>query len=313
MKFNKPKFWDTKFNLIAFILLPFALIVQLIVFFRKKFIKSKKFNIPIICIGNIYLGGTGKTPASIHIGNQLLELKKNPVIIRKFYKNQKDEYDLIKKNFNNIIINKKRASAILEAQKMNYDAVILDDGFQDYSIKKDLNIICFNQNQLIGNGQVLPSGPLRENLNSLIEANIVLINGKKDNNFENKILEINKNIEIFYSYYKPENIDQFKNKELLAIAGIGNPENFFRLIKESNLNIKKKLIFPDHYEFTETEVQNIIRGAKEKNYHIIMTEKDYYKINHFNKDELKYLKVYLEIEKKEKFIKRITELYDKKN
>jgi tetraacyldisaccharide 4'-kinase len=196
---------------------------------------------------------------------------------------------------------------------MNYDSVILDDGFQDYSIKKDLNIICFNQNQLIGNGQVLPSGPLRENLNSLIEANIVLINGKKDNNFENKILEINKNIEIFYSYYKPENIDQFKNKELLAIAGIGNPENFFRLIKESNLNIKKKLIFPDHYEFTETEVQNIIRGAKEKNYHIIMTEKDYYKIKHFNKDELKYLKVYLEIEKKEKFIKRITELYDKKN
>ena len=313
MKFNKPKFWDTKFNLIAFILLPFALIVQLIVFFRKKFIKSKKFNIPIICIGNIYLGGTGKTPASIYIGNQLLELKKNPVIVRKFYKNQKDEYDLIKKNFNNIIINKKRASAILEAQKMNYDAVILDDGFQDYSIKKDLNIICFNQNQLIGNGQVLPSGPLRENLNSLIEANIVLINGKKDNNFENKILEINKNIEIFYSYYKPENIDQFKNKELLAIAGIGNPENFFRLIKESNLNIKKKLIFPDHYEFTETEVQNIIRGAKEKNYHIIMTEKDYYKIKHFNKDELKYLKVYLEIEKKEKFVKRITELYDKKN
>ena len=313
MKFNKPKFWDTKFNLIAFILLPFALIVQLIVFFRKNFTKSKKFNIPIICVGNIYLGGTGKTPASIYIGNQLLELNKNPVIIRKFYKNQKDEYDLIKKNFNNIIINKKRASAILEAQKMNYDAVILDDGFQDYSIKKDLNIICFNQNQLIGNGQVLPSGPLRENLNSLIEANIVLINGKKDNNFENKILEINKNIEIFYSYYKPENIDQFKNKELLAIAGIGNPENFFRLIKESNLNIKKKLIFPDHYEFTETEVQNIIKEAKEKNYHIIMTEKDYYKIKNFNKDELKYLKVYLVIEKKEKFVKRITELYDKKN
>lgn len=313
MTFNKPKFWDTKFNLVAFILLPFALIVQLIVFFRKKFTKSKKFNIPIICIGNIYLGGTGKTPASIYIGNKLSELKKNPVIIRKFYKNQKDEYDLIKKNFNNIIINKKRASAILEAQKMNYDAVILDDGFQDYSIKKDLNIICFNQNQLIGNGQVLPSGPLRENLNSLIEANIVLINGKKDNNFENKILEINKNIEIFYSYYKPENTDQFKNKELLAIAGIGNPENFFRLIKEINLNIKKKLIFPDHYEFTETEVQNIIKEAKEKNYRIIMTEKDYHKIKHFNKDELKYLKVYLEIEKKEKFIKRITELYDKKN
>ena len=106
-----------------------------------------------------------------------------------------------------------------------YDSVILDDGFQDYSIKKDLNILCFNKNQLIGNGLLLPSGPLREGLNSLERADIIIINGEKDSEFE-KILKINKNLEIYYSIYNPVNLNEFKNKELLAIAGIGNPENF---------------------------------------------------------------------------------------
>ena len=84
--------------------------------------------------------------------------------------------------------------------------VILDDGFQDRKIKKNLNIICFNQKQLIGNGFILPSGPLREGLKSLNKANIILINGKKDKNFEDKVLSINKDLEIFYSNYRPSKI-----------------------------------------------------------------------------------------------------------
>ena len=200
----------------------------------------------------------------------------------------------------------------MEAEKASYDTVVLDDGFQDYRIKKDLNIICLNQNQLIGNGFLLPSGPLRESLNSLKDAHIILINGEKDNKFEQKILNINEKLKIFYSNYKPINVDQFKNKKLLAIAGIGNPSNFFKLLEKNNLLIKKKLIYPDHYEFTDNELQNIISEAKEKNYEIIMTEKDYYKIKHFN-NEINFLKVSLEIEKKEEFMKEIIKTYDQNN
>ena len=313
MRLNKPKFWDTKNNFISILLFPLSLIVLLFIYVKRKITKSIKFNIPIICVGNIYIGGTGKTPTSIFLAEELLRLGKNPVILRKFYRSHKDEHNLIKKKNSNLILSENRIDGIRKAEREKYDSVILDDGFQDYKIQKDLSILCFNQNQLVGNGLVLPSGPLRESLSSICSAQIILINGKKNEAFEKKILNINKNLRIFYSSYKPENIDQFKNKKLLAIAGIGNPDNFFQLIEENGLNINKKLVFPDHYEFNKIEIQNIKNEVRDNNYQIIMTEKDYFKIKEFDIDNLEYLKISLEITDKEKFIKTIHNLYDKKN
>jgi len=313
MRLNKPKFWDTKNNFTSILLFPLSLIVLIFIYIKKKITKAIKFNIPIICVGNIYIGGTGKTPTSIFLVKELVRLGKNPVILRKFYRSHRDEHNLIKKKVSNLILSENRIDGIRKAEREKYDSVILDDGYQDYKIQKDLSILCFNQNQLVGNGLVLPSGPLRESLNSIVSAQIILINGKKNEAFEKKILNINKNLEIFYSSYKPENIDQFKNKKLLAIAGIGNPDNFFQLIEENGLNINKKLVFPDHYEFNKTEIQKIKNEARDNNYQIIMTEKDYFKIKESDIDNVEYLKVSLEITDKEKFIKTIQNLYDKKN
>ena len=309
MKINKPKFWDKKNSIASFILLPFSFAVLIFIFLKRKITQTNKFKIPIVCIGNIYIGGTGKTPASIFLANEILKSGKSPVILRKFYSNQDDECNLIKANFKNLILDKNRTSGIKKAMKNKYDIVILDDGFQDYKLKKDLNIICFNSNQLIGNGLVIPSGPLRERLNALKYAQIVLINGNKNNHFEKKILKINENLNIFYSRYKPTNIEEFKNKKLLAIAGIGNPENFFKLIEDNNLEISKKLIFPDHYSFSLHEIQKIMDKAKKENLNVIMTEKDYYKLNHFQITGIKYLKISLEIENKEKFLSKVKEIY----
>ena len=291
MMLNKPKYWDRKIGIISIILLPLSLIFIFFSFLKKKLTKVNHFSIPVVCIGNIYIGGTGKTPLAILLAKELAISGKKPVIIRKYYNNHDDEYSLIKEYFNNLIICKNRVKGIKEAEKANNDIAILDDGFQDYSVKKDLNIICFNQNQQIGNGLVLPSGPLRENLNALGNANIVIINGKKDQNFEKKLIKINNKIKIFYLMYKTENLDAFKNKHLLAIAGIGNPENFFKLIVENNLNIKKRLIFPDHYNFSKEEIISIVNEAKKNDLHIIMTEKDYFKIKKFKINEVKYLKL----------------------
>jgi len=312
MQFNKPKFWQYK-NFISYLLFPISLLVQLFIFFKKKTTKPIKFNIPIICVGNIYIGGTGKTPTSIYLAKELSKSGKNPTIFRKYYKSHFDEHLLIKKNFSNLILNNDRVKGVLEAKAKNYDTIIFDDGFQDYKIDKDLNIVCFNQNQLIGNGFVLPAGPLRENINSLKNANLVLINGIKNSNFEKKILEINKNLKIFYCEYKPLNLAEFENKKLLALAGIGNPNNFFRLLADNNLDVREKMTFPDHYKFNKDQIQNISEIAKSNNYHIVMTEKDYYKIEKFQLDNINYLKVELKISNKESFFKIIKEIYDKKN
>ena len=311
IKINKPKFWDKKsINFFSLILLPLSLITLFLVFSKKIFGKKKIFNIPIICIGNIYIGGTGKTPTAILIAKELLNSGVKSAILCKYYRGHIDEYKLIKNNFKDLILNKNRVEGIIEAEKKGYEILILDDGLQEYKIKKDCSIVCFNHDQKIGNGFVLPAGPLRESLRSLENANIVLINGSKDLNFEKKLFEYNKKIQIYYSNYKPTNLDKFKNHKLLALAGIANPENFFKLLEKNNLQIEERLIFPDHYNFTKEEIVNIINKAEKKKLKIIMTEKDYFKINDYNLNKLDYLKVNLEIHNKVKFFESVRKLYD---
>jgi len=105
---------------------------------------------------------------------------------------------MIKNYTNNLFLNKDRQAALQSVEKNNFDLAILDDGFQDWSIKKNFNILCFNSNQLIGNGFTFPSGPLRERLSAIRRANVVVINGNKNDFFEKKISIISKNVEIFY-------------------------------------------------------------------------------------------------------------------
>ena len=308
MKLYKPKFWDHK-NFISLSLFPVSLIIQLVILLKKKFTKISSFKIPVVCIGNIYVGGTGKTPLSILVSKELSKIGKKPVIIRKYYKEHMDEHSMIKENFSHLILNSDRTGAIQEAQNKNFDTAILDDGFQDYKIKKDLSIICFNSN-FEGNDFVIPAGPLRENLNSIKNAQIIVINGYKNLKFEKKILEINNNIDIYYSKYKAINYAKFSKKELLVIAGIGNPENFLELLNSHKLKIAKKYIFPDHYTFSKEELNNFKSEAKKNGYQIICTEKDYHRIKKYSVDEIDFLRVELVLEKKETLIKKIQDIYD---
>ena len=310
MHLYKPNFWNYRKSFFSIIFLPLSFIFWIFMYLRKKIVKKTKFNIPIICVGNIYVGGTGKTPLTINIAKELAKRGKKTAIVRKYYKSHKDEHNMILENYDHLILDKKRKLAINRAIENKFDAVILDDGFQDYKIKKDLNILCFNSNQLIGNGFVFPSGPLREDLSSIKNVNIVVINGEKNKEFERKILDINNNLKIYYSNYKPLNIEDLKDKKLLAVSGIGNPENFFKILKDNDLNLQKTLIYPDHYQFNKYEIQKIIDKADKQNYQIVMTEKDYYKIKDFNFKMIKYLRIELELQKKDEIIKNILKIYD---
>ena len=311
MKINKPKFWDQKKGFLSTLLIPLSLIVCLVLYLKTKFVRSKSFNIPIICVGNIYIGGTGKTPTAIFLAKELSKLSKTSVIVRKFYRNHYDEHAFIEKYYDYLILNKNRIEAINEAISKGFEFAILDDGFQDLQIKKKINIICFNENQLIGNGLIYPSGPLRDRLKSLVNAQVILINGQKNFNFEKKLLKINKNLQFFYSEYLPQNLEEFKNKNLLALAGIGNPSNFFELLEKNNLKVKRKLNFPDHYQFKKKEMLDIIDEAKKENLQIIMTEKDYLRIKQFNLKGIGYLKIDLNIHNSSNLIEKILKTYDK--
>jgi len=255
----------------------------------------------VICVGNIYLGGTGKTPLCIEIFSILEKLNLNPAFIKKKYIAYQDETNLMEQT-GRVYQNKKRIDAIEEAIKNNAKIAILDDGFQDFSVKKDLSIICFNEKQWIGNGLTIPAGPLRESLSSLNRANIAIINGGKNKNIEDKILNENKGIKIFYTKYVPQNISEFKDKKVIAFAGIGNPENFFNLLKENNINIIEEIKFTDHHEYSKEDLSLLIDKSNKNNATLLTTEKDYFRIENNKKENIKYLIIKTRIENEKQFI-----------
>ena len=314
MNFKKPKFWDrSSISFWSILLFPFSLVFLLTSLIIKIFKTQKKFSIPIICIGNIYVGGTGKTPLTSEIFKILKSSGKNPGFVKKSYSYLSDEITMLQK-IGKVFYDKNRTHAIRKLILEGCDVAVLDDGFQDFTVKKDFSILCFNSKQLIGNGLVIPSGPLRESFNSILRTNCIVINGDKNLEFENKIKKtFKKEIKIFYSKYKIKNMENLQNKEIIAFAGIGNPSNFFDLLKENNLNLKKTYSFPDHHNYSDGDYSYLVadkfiftdfknKKVNEDDVLIITTEKDYSRIKDKMKQSFDYVEVDLEIENKNEFI-----------
>ena len=299
MKLKKPRFWDYKKpNFISYLLLLFTF--PLII--NNFFLKLKKNNtnnskIKKICIGNIYLGGTAKTPLTIKIYQILNSLKFKTATIKKFYTNHIDEQKMLTEK-TKLYCLKDRNMALDKAIKDNNDVVIFDDGLQDKSINYDLEFVCFNNIKCIGNGLLIPAGPLREKINSIEKYDAIFINGNEVDNsdFKSLIKKYNKNIKIFESTYSPINIEKFDiNERYLVFSGIGNPESFKEILMKNKFNIIKEIIFPDHYNYTQDDIDEIKTQAKKLNATIITTEKDYTKINSSNYDDIKFLQIDLKI------------------
>ena len=294
MKFKKPKFWNNK-NFLSICLLPLCLITIIFNIFKTYIISGFRSNIPIICVGNIFIGGTGKTPLSIYIYNLLKRKKYRPAIVRKYYNSHIDEINFTKSKVGQFFYDKKRTLSISKAETKKNNVIIMDDGLQDDSVIKDLNIICFNSSDLIGNGFVLPAGPLREKLKNVNNCQIAVINGKRNIAFEKKLKSISNNIEIYQSKYIIKNSKKFRGKKILAFAGIGNPRNFFNLLKDNGFKVKQEISFPDHYNYSKEEIENLISKAKEEGLTLLTTEKDFFRIKRSDFKKINYVSVDLKI------------------
>ena len=297
MKLKKPKFWDyDKPNFLALLLWPLSIIYKVIFNLSNK--KKIKINsIKTICIGNIYIGGTGKTSLAIKI-KQILDQKNiRACFIKKQYADQIDEVKLLQ-NYGKIFVNKKRIEALKQAASENYEVAIFDDGLQDNSIEFDLIFVCFNKLNWIGNGFVIPAGPLREDINNLKLYNHVFLNGNEEKTEieKNFIKKINPKTIIYESRYRPLNSEDFdKSEKYLVFSGIGNHKTFINMLKKKKFNILSDLEFPDHFYYKESDLNKIFLKAKKLNAKIITTEKDYLRINQSLSKDIKFIKSELEI------------------
>jgi tetraacyldisaccharide 4'-kinase len=310
MYFIKPKFWDEKKNsLLSILLYPLSIIYYLIFLIKKKISVQQKFNIPIICIGNIYIGGTGKTSAAIEIAKMINQFKKVCFLTKGYgRKSKKDIYlnelnmsnqnaedtgdeALLLNKFGHVYISNNRSNAINTIIKLGYHAIVFDDGFQDSQIFKNLNILCFDSKNWIGNNNLIPAGPLREPLTSIKDANFIIIKGEKNQRIEKEIKTINPNVEIIYAENRVENIETLKNKNFIAFTGIGNPHSFFKTLLDNNIKIIKQIIYPDHFQFTKKNYKILSQEAVNNKCNLITTEKDYVRINNQFKEKIYYTRL----------------------
>ena len=305
MKLNKPKFWDDKkVSILAIILLPLTIFVIINNLILSLIPKEKSKKIKTICVGNIYVGGTGKTPLTIKLYDIFKELNYKVSTAKKFYKKHLDE-QIILKNKTNLIISSTRHKALDEAIKKKNELVIFDDGLQDDKIDYDLKFVCFNSKKWIGNGFLIPSGPLREKISSLKKYDVVFLNGDSSNieDIKKKIYQINQRIEIFETIYKPINLEKIDlSKKYIVFSGIGNSNSFKQTLMENNINVIKEIIFPDHYHYKKDDIKKIKLDAKKVGANIITTEKDYVKLTEEDKQEIKYLEISLEFKREKKLI-----------
>ena len=310
MNLKKPKFWDQKKpNILAYLLLPVSFLLDLLKLLRFKK-KIKKSKIKTIIVGNIYLGGTGKTSLSIRINELLSERKIKSCFVKKFYPNQYDEQKLLESR-GKLFTSLKRIEAINSAENKGYDVAILDDGLQDNSINHDLRFVCFNNINWIGNGFTIPAGPLRESVNNLKNYKHIFLNGNLENldDIKKHIYKINPNIDIHIGKYVPLNTEKFnKDKNYLVFSGIGNHQTFVSMLREYKFNIVQDIEFSDHYKYNNFDINNIQKLSDNLNCQIITTEKDYLRLDKEKIHNINFIKSELKILDEEKLISTILKI-----
>jgi len=275
--------------------------------FKKDFPKAK-----IISVGNITVGGTGKTPWTIFLADKISKSGRKVAIltrgygrkssgqvildeknkIQKIWQETGDEPFLMASKLNGvpIVVNSDRAEAGRWALYNNQAQVlILDDGFQNKGIKKDLEIVIIDATNPFGNFKLLPAGILREPLKNLKRADLLILNKVARNTSKKKLLNILKSVSsapIIEAQYEKSHFEEInsgkiisplnlKDKTCLAFCGIANPYSFTDSLKQSQIQVVATKFFPDHYVYKEREVSNLVEeGLNQKADFLVTTEKD---------------------------------------
>jgi len=306
MMIIKPKFWDYKSpNILSKILFPFTLPIRVSNFFFKYYPKIINKKITSICVGNIYLGGTGKTPTTIKLYNLIKKTEKKIATGKKYHSSHQDEIEILKKK-TFLLTDRSRDKILSNAVKLGKKIIIFDDGLQDRYIDYDIKFVCFDSLSGFGNGNLIPSGPLRESLLSIKRFDAVFIKNikKKNQKIIDVIKKINPKIKIFNTRYKIKNKKNFDlSKKYLVFSGIGNSKSFYQFLKNEKFKIAKFLNFSDHYNYSDDDLKKIIDIAKIHSALIITTEKDFTKIPKIYKKKIKYIDIDLIIDNEINLIK----------
>ena len=284
----KTPWWFLHKTPIAIVLLPVAWLYYLlgrVVFVVRKIgaIKSRR---KIICIGNILAGGVGKTPIVRAIANYF----DAPVVMRGYKKSMKsddvgDEAKMLARDGLAVHVGNRKSNIILLNKQSDKTPIVMDDGLQNSSIKKDVSVLVFDEKIGMGNGLLLPAGPLREPWCAIKKADAVIII-KSDTKQKNKKIRMPESVPVFYAYN--QTVSPFDGKQkVFAFAGIGYPKKFFAALN----NVVGKRAFADHYQYTDDDLKKLIMLAERKKAKLITTEKDWVRLPDWAQKEVKFARL----------------------
>ncbi len=312
MPIKPPNFWQTEDSgkVPSLLLQPLSYVYQMGHTLKVHCTKTQQAPLPVICVGNITVGGGGKTPTAIALLKLLEEnnISKNPAFLTRGYKAQNktprrlqtnestsdtgDEPQILMKA-GMTILSADHYEGTKIAHRHDADIIIMDDGFQNMSVHKDISVLVIDGKTGFGNKKCLPSGPLREPIDSAVSRAdaVIIIGDDRLNVLEN----LPSNLPVFKARIEINKVALAidKTKPKTAFAGLAHPDKFFQTLKRDGFNVIEEVHFSDHHDFSKKELQNLLKKARANNTTLITTEKDFVRIPEEYQNEIEYIPINL--------------------
>ncbi|MCB1479370.1 MAG: tetraacyldisaccharide 4'-kinase [Rhodobiaceae bacterium] len=288
-----PAFWnDPKPGILARLLKPAGLVYSLIAEMRIKAVTPARPLIPVICVGNPTLGGAGKTPVAIAIGKRLRERGLRPGFLSRGYganittpviverKGSAELYGdepLLLARAGTTVCSPNRPWGAERLEKEGVGIIVMDDGFQNPSLSKDLSLLVVDAGSGLGNGLVFPAGPLRMRLApQLMRADAIVIAGAGKAGAGISRMAERRGIPVLHAVLLPDpaRTEKLRGRKLVAYAGIGRPEKFFATLRDEKLDIAETVSFADHHPYTPEDAARLLDLAKSHGATLVTTQKD---------------------------------------
>lgn len=290
---REPRFWWQEGGIASALLAPFGALYGTAAASRMRG-RGRRANVPVICMGNFTLGGTGKTPAAIAVTELLKREGRKPALLTRGYRGnqsgpvvvdpeqhtavQVGDEALLLAPAAATIVSRDRVAGAQAAEAQGADVIVMDDGLQNPSLAKDLTIAVVDARRGIGNGSVFPAGPLRAPLDAQLErCNAILVvgDGSKAESVATKAQH--RGLAMFHGELLPDEaaVAALSARPVLAFAGIGDPEKFFTTLRTAGVEVKASQAFPDHHRFTAEEAGDLIMQAEHDGLRLVTTAKDH--------------------------------------
>jgi tetraacyldisaccharide 4'-kinase len=259
--------------------------------------RGRSAGIPVICLGNLTVGGAGKTPAALMVARLLLAAHRRPFFLSRGYGGRLRGPVLVNPKFHRAadvgdeplllarlaptLVARDRVAGAQAARFGGASVIVMDDGFQNPSLQKDLSILLVDGRRGIGNGQIFPAGPLRAPLEAqLARAQALVIVGAGDGAVAVEQAAHRRHLAIFRGRIEPDRqaLDALVGRRVLAFAGIADPEKFFATLEEAGIVTAARQEFPDHHQYTAAEAHDLLARAQAGDLLLLTTEKDHVRL-----------------------------------